>query len=299
MKAWMDSLHDHAVDTIRYICRVIVLSVCLAGVILIGMDLMKYLFQSREFVIRNVEIVGNSRVHNEEIILRAAIAPSSNIWLLDLNAIHKRVEDHPAIEDVVVLRVPPHKVQITITERSPIAFIENSTTHQLHGIDRKGYILEPMLGPEMVNQDENTRMEQIRYVQSAPLLGGEIDTAVVPGTPIQDAHIRSGLRLIETIRQQSPSLYASLDEMAWLDDGNVKLIPDSHIGVIVLRELESPNLARKLAAFWRHLQEHDVQAMYVDARFPSLGFAVRWDPQQGERWKNLYRLPRSITYVGH
>lgn len=299
MKQWMDALQEHAVQTIRYVCRVILFSVCLAGILLITIDMVKYLFRSQEFIIQTIHISGNQRVLNEEILVRADIAPGANIWLVDLNAISLRIEEHPAIANVRVQRVPPHQIEIMVDERSPIAFIENPDTRELHGVDLEGVVLEPMLGSDLVHMDASIRREQMRYVQSAPLLSGSLETEIIAGQQLTDDRIRSSLERIHEIQVLSPELYSQIVEWSWDEGETIRVYFRQQIGFLVLRKLDAPNLARKLTAFWDTLTANDLRALYVDARFPALGFAVRWDSKQGEQWKTLYRKPRSITYSGN
>lgn len=292
------SFQDRFVMGVRYVCRIILLSFCLAGLILVGIDFLSYLFQSSDFTVQQITLEGNERVERDEVLARAGLATGANIWLIHLEGLSQRVERHPAIRSAQIHRVPPHRIHIRVQERLPIAFLLHQADGQLYGVDQEGIILEPLMGPQLPYREAMERKAQEELVLSAPLLGGELPVVIQPGNRIETPRLRQGLNLLRAIQTESSSLYHQLAEVEWADNGNVLLHPKQRIGVILLRNVEAADLAKKLAAFWSSLETHNLRAVYVDARFPDHGFAVRWDEKQGDAWKRAYRQNRVISQAG-
>ncbi len=72
-----------------------------------------------------VEVVGNRRVAEAEILERAAIARNANMWLQSTSAIARRVEAIPFVATASVHRIPPTTMKIAVTERVPFVILQS------------------------------------------------------------------------------------------------------------------------------------------------------------------------------
>jgi cell division protein FtsQ len=68
-------------------------------------------------------VAGNSRVSREEVLALAGLAPGSNIFAFDENAVIKTLELHPMIKNVEVKRKINMSVAIQVEERKVWAII--------------------------------------------------------------------------------------------------------------------------------------------------------------------------------
>jgi cell division protein FtsQ len=106
-----------AASRLRPFWIVIVLAVLVAGIA--GY----YVASWPGFYPKRVGVVGNSIVPAREILARAAISPSQNIWLQNTHAAVRRIEAIPYIATAQIHRLPPAGVSIDVTERTPYAVV--------------------------------------------------------------------------------------------------------------------------------------------------------------------------------
>lgn len=72
-----------------------------------------------------IEVDGNHTVLKQAIMDRAQIDLSKNMWLQNTGAMVARVESLPYIDRAVIHRQPPDTIVITVTERTPYAFVDD------------------------------------------------------------------------------------------------------------------------------------------------------------------------------
>lgn len=94
------------------------------------------------FHLRALHVVGNERfVTEREIITRAAIDRHANVWLLDANAISRRIERLPYIGRAAIHRRVPADMTIEVTERVPEGCVDDGDDAPVT-VDRDRRILE-------------------------------------------------------------------------------------------------------------------------------------------------------------
>lgn len=295
MNQWMSKAYQRFTSSVQYGCRVFLMGATLAGIILLSVDLFKYLFNSSDFSIQQITIEGANRIKEDEIRARSGLAPGSNLWLVQLEELGRRIEEHPAVHRVAVQRIPPHRIHIVIEERVPAVFALNAKEGRMYGIDSNGVVLPPLLDGSMQERSSDVRKELAALIQSKPLVSGAISIDFKPGGSIEDERVLAGLALAKRLEDEAPTLAAEITELEFRDNGNMALHPRRRAGVIVLRDVDAPNLVLQLKAFWTVLETENLRAIYVDARFPEHGFAVRWDERDGQGWKKLYGNKSILT----
>lgn len=116
-----------------------VIAVFVVGVLIVSsMYLYNYATTSERFAIESVELVGLSRVAEEDVHRLVADLAGTNILLAPLDACVARLEAHPRIERVTVRRVLPNQVSCTIIEREPVALV---FTDRYFEIDAAGMVM--------------------------------------------------------------------------------------------------------------------------------------------------------------
>jgi cell division protein FtsQ len=75
--------------------------------------------------VEGAEVVGTSQLTEEEVLAAAEVPTGGALVRVDLAAIEARVGSLETVKSVDVSRQWPHEVRIEITERTPIAVIEN------------------------------------------------------------------------------------------------------------------------------------------------------------------------------
>lgn len=93
------------------------------------------------FHISNVNISGNSRVSDREILYRLNIGNNTHVFLFGTRAAARRISENSYIENVEIERHLPGFLQINITERRLTAYFEHSPGSFLF-LDDNGRVLE-------------------------------------------------------------------------------------------------------------------------------------------------------------
>ena len=114
----------------------------LRNMLLIAMSVLAvyYFTQSPFFALKEIEVNGNTKVTETEIIKKSGLSTGINYFELDTEIVEKRLHSIPLVEKVTVKKRLPDSVVINIKERKPLALF--CTQEGLLVIDGKGYCLE-------------------------------------------------------------------------------------------------------------------------------------------------------------
>lgn len=115
--------------------RTLVLS-ALALVVLAGAGWVVYF--SGYVAVKDVEVLGNRTLRDARVERAAEVGTGAPLARVDLEAIRARVESIAAVRRAEVSRAWPHTVQISLTERTPLAVIDLG--QGLRAIDSEGVL---------------------------------------------------------------------------------------------------------------------------------------------------------------
>jgi cell division protein FtsQ len=93
------------------------------------------------FAPKRVDVIGNSVVPRQDVLLAAGVRTDRSMWLQDTHAMAARIEALPYVADAAVHRVPPSEIVIVVTERVPLAVADNGFTSAI--VDRNLRVLAP------------------------------------------------------------------------------------------------------------------------------------------------------------
>lgn len=99
-----------------------------------------YFLMSPLFNIKQIEVLENSKITDDEIISLSQIAPNENIFKILDWQVKEKIKQNAYIDGVNIKRVLPDKLQITVTERTTTYMIECIGSYAY--INNQGYILE-------------------------------------------------------------------------------------------------------------------------------------------------------------
>jgi cell division protein FtsQ len=88
---------------------------------LLGLQLLR---ESDYFTVRNVRVIAQSRVSEQEIAGASDVRIGASIFDLDLSLIGRKIEENPWIARAEVIRSLPDEVVITVVEHQPRAVIQ-------------------------------------------------------------------------------------------------------------------------------------------------------------------------------
>ncbi|MFZ5899360.1 MAG: cell division protein FtsQ/DivIB [Bacillota bacterium] len=94
------------------------------------------LVRSSLFEVRCVTVLGNRMLTQEEVVKAAGIPPGVNIFRVHLGEAEQRVEGLAAVKQASLKRHFPGTIEISITERTPLALVE--VKGQFWSVDSEG-----------------------------------------------------------------------------------------------------------------------------------------------------------------
>jgi len=160
-------------------------------------------FFSSYVTAREVDVVGTRTIPDAEIEQAANVPSGTPLARVDLNAIVKRVQPIDAVRYVKVGRSWPHTVRITITERTPIAVIDQGSGLQSldsEGVPFGGYKARPKHLP-LVRTDPGTPAEALKEGAKVvdalpPRIAGRVDAVDVASVDEIKLVLRSGRNVV-------------------------------------------------------------------------------------------------------
>jgi cell division protein FtsQ len=82
------------------------------------------LWRAPLFTIDTVEVTGNAHLSREAIVQLAAVPPDATLVRLPDKAIVASIEASPWVANATLHRAFPHTLDITVTERTPVALVD-------------------------------------------------------------------------------------------------------------------------------------------------------------------------------
>ncbi len=155
------------------------------------------------FDITEINIIGNTILSNQEILRLANVHTDTSLRSINIPAVQKRLESNPYVKAAAVSRELPNRLNVLISERIPICYINHNS---LLLLDKDGIILpipEQAIGTNL------------------PVISGFENDSVdyYPGFYVPNQNI---LNIVETISQAlitMPDLFSQISEIHyWKDD---------------------------------------------------------------------------------
>jgi len=171
-----------------------------AGVLLGG----QLLRESDYFTVREVRVVAQGRVSEQEIAGASDVRFGVSIFDLDLNLIGRKIEENPWIARAEVVRSLPDEVVITVTEHQPRAIVQ---LDYLYYVNASGEVFKLLEGGD-----------QLDY----PIITG-IDRQFLLDHPVEGkGWLRQALALVERLQERRRFGLADVSEIQVdLEDGLV------------------------------------------------------------------------------
>ncbi len=111
------------------------------------------------FRLKHLAISGLERVSRADVVERAAIDPSANVWFLNKRAIEARVEAIPYVLRAELHRRLPADVTIDIAERVPAGCVRDSTGRIVTIDDRDRVLQDDCADPALVSYTLRAQIE--------------------------------------------------------------------------------------------------------------------------------------------
>jgi cell division protein FtsQ len=239
------------------VLHVISTTIFIVVAILLGIELILFLFYSPYFNLARVEVSPTIQIGKEEILRLANIKLNTNLLLLRTGTIVSKVSMHPWVEKVRIQKTLPDKVRIEVVERKPVAIICGK---EMLGIDETGCLLP------------NIRME---VVKDLPLI--TVNNSMLAGYPdrITTPAMQNAIFVVKYLKDNDPGFLKEVSELNIISPDNLVLYT-LHEGTEI--RLGNDNLSErlgKLQQVWQIVQQQQLVEEYIDLRFDKQGIVTK------------------------
>jgi cell division septal protein FtsQ len=169
----------------------IVLAIGLAvGFYLGGREAARRLFfENPDYQLAAINVQTDGTLSRDQILQVAGLREGKNIFAVNLGNVHDQLQQLPEVDDVQVVRKLPAEIDITVTERKPIAWITDEKevsdpfdSEAAFLVDARGVLMkEKKLLPEYLG---------------LPLISGCTGESFEPGKIVESFEVKSALELL-------------------------------------------------------------------------------------------------------
>jgi cell division protein FtsQ len=182
----------------------------------------------------NIQILGNSEVTQAELLSVFGGDMGRNVFFVPLSERRADLERLPWVETATVMRLLPDQLRVSVTERTPVAFVR--TGNEIGLVDRDGVLLT--MAP--------STMAAKHY--SFPVVTG-IEAGDPPST--RAARMKIYQRFITELDSSGESLSSQLSEVDLSNPEDVRALVPSD-GIELLLHLGDQDFLTR----WRNYQQH-------------------------------------------
>jgi hypothetical protein len=162
------------------------------------------LFENTAFSVQEVDAQTDGVIAPDQLRRWSGVRLGENLYALDLAAVQRNLQLISMIQSTSVEKFFPHRLEIRVTEREPIAQV-NILRPQAGGgvqqaplyLDLDGFVILPLVPAQYAPGAAPVSPDQL------PVITGASATEVLPGRQVQSPQIRAALNLILAF-QRSP-----------------------------------------------------------------------------------------------
>jgi cell division protein FtsQ len=196
------------------------------------------------FQVQRIDVRGNRRLTDQEIIRRSGIRLGSGILSLPLEEVERSLLRIPWIATVDASRSLPSTLVVRVTERSPVAWVH----------DTEGYAV---LAGDGTVVDRRAQLPQ-----------GLVALGASPAPVPVGGRIRGILAPLTVASSVTPKLRSSIEEARAVGD-DVELLLDGGAKVYYGKPALFRAKNAAIASMLRYAEKHDIQVAYLDVRSPT------------------------------
>ncbi len=153
------------------------------------------------FLVKNIETIGRKRASKPKLLSILKNYQNTTLLSLDLESIQMEVEKVPWIKKVIIRRILPNKLSLTIEEFIPKAVWVRGRDRFV--LDRNGYLIEKIFDQEYKNyftvkgvEADLNLMMLIENLENFPEIYNQIDYANFIGRRRWDLHYKTGVKIL-------------------------------------------------------------------------------------------------------
>jgi cell division septal protein FtsQ len=184
--------------------KVVLLLALVGGIYWAGTEgYRRFFWENPDYALKEVRFNTDGAMTYEQVISTTGFVPDRNIFSYKLDTGREALLALPQVESVEMRRYLPSRIEITVTERKPVAWVTSRTepgsnkTERSHLIDARGMVFHPKrVLPE--------------YIPLPLIFGVPLDD-LAPGKPVRVAEVVAALDLLKRVRESGDFQIGSVD----------------------------------------------------------------------------------------
>lgn len=240
----------------RLLARAWFLSKC-AVVLALGVGLLwsaytalPLLRDAEYFRVQMVEVSGLTTLTRDEVFYLLGITPETTLWQLDLPRMGARLMRHPYIRTVILHRVFPHTLRVTVQERTP--YIALSAENQRMLVDYEGVVLR-VYQPEQDPHVPNILLTQPQVLE--------------PGMRVRQHDVQRAFELLQAYRTSPLAATLRVVSIAMQPSGMSIWRFEQHPFDIRVGEDEVPRQLERLSFALRYITQQHLNVRTIDLSY--------------------------------
>ncbi len=236
------ALPRKALDRVKILLFVLLIG---GAVALVAITFYRYATQSWRFQVDssdNIQVLGAHNVSRAQVLDVFSSDLDRNIFFVPLAERKKQLQDIPWIESATVMRLLPNRLNVAVTERVPVAFVEINSHIAL--IDAHGVVMEMPSGQQAAGG-----------AYSFPVIVGTTDTE-----PLSTRAARMAIyeKLMHELDSGGTQYSRDLSDVDLSDPDDVKATVADPQGAVLVH-LGSSNFLDRFQTYVSHVQEWRTQ----------------------------------------
>ena len=151
--------------------------------------LRRFFFDNPDYRLSTIVVRTDGTLQRDQILKTGDLREGLNIFSVNLAQVHDRLQQLAQVDEVQVERKLPNEIDITITERKPIAWITSEKTLADPFVSDVAFLVD---GRGILMKEKKLLPEYL----ALPLITGCADEALAPGKTIESFQARAALELL-------------------------------------------------------------------------------------------------------
>ena len=163
----------------------------------------KFFWQNPDYALRDIPFSTDGTLTREQALAVAKLKPGANIFSYSTGAVRDALRTMPQVESADVTRYLPNRIEITVKERKPAAWLAAAAGQKpggaepTHLLDARGIVFQPRHVPH--------------EFKALPTISGVQTEDLEPGKPIRKAEVLAALELLKRTRETGTFKVMAID----------------------------------------------------------------------------------------
>ena len=163
----------------------------------------KFFWQNPDYALRDIPFSTDGTLTREQAFAVAKLKPGANIFSYSTTAVRDALRTMPQVESADVVRYLPNRLEITVKERKPAAWLaaaagqKSGSAEPTHLLDARGIVFQPRNVPH--------------EFRALPTISGVQTEDLDPGKPIRKAEVLAALELLKRTRETGTFKVMAID----------------------------------------------------------------------------------------